>query len=344
VTDRFSEFTTYLLPAAAVLAGLALGLLARRTVLPRLAHLASRSAWKYDDALVDALRSPVVVWFGLGGFYAAVELLALPAAGDRLLGRAILVLAILSVTWAVARFVARALKTGATEGSLPGVSLIANVAAAAVYLLGGLVVLDKLGISITPIITALGVGGLAVALALQDTLSNLFAGLRILAAGKIRAGDFVRLETGQEGYVQDITWAQTTIRQFPNDLVLVPNTKLATAITVNYHLPGMEHGLTVPVSVAHGSDLETVERVAVEVARGVEREVAGGVPTFEPVVRYQGFGSHSIDLVVVLRAARFDAGALLVHEFVKRLSVRFAAEGIEIPFPVRTVRLERPAD
>ena len=341
MTDRFSDLTTWLLPAAAALAGLALGLLARRTVLPRLAHLASRSAWKYDDALIDALRSPVVVWFCLGGLYAAVELLRLPAVGDRLLGRIFLVLAILSVTWAAARFVVRALKTGASEGALPGVSLIANVAAAAVYLLGGLVILDKLGISITPIITALGVGGLAVALALQDTLANLFAGLRILAAGKIRAGDFVRLETGQEGYVQDITWAQTTIRQAPNDLVLVPNTKLATAITVNYHLPALEQGLTVPVRVAHGSDLEKVERVTVEVARSVEREVDGGVPSFEPEVLYQGFGESSIEFVVVLRAARHDARYLLIHEFVKRLDARFAAEGIVIPFPVRTVHLER---
>jgi len=184
------------------------------------------------------------------------------------------------------------------------------------------------------------VGGLAVALALQDTLSNLFAGIRVLAAGKIRPGDFVRLESGQEGHVQDITWAQTTILQQPNNLVIVPNVKLATAITVNYDLPSPDQAFTVPVSVARGSDLARVERVALEVAREVQREVEGAVSDFEPLIRFQGYGPSSVDFLAILRSARYDARFLLIHEFVRRIDARFAAEGIEIPFPVRTVMLD----
>ena len=232
----------------------------------------------------------------------------------------------------------RALRAGASDGALPSVSLIANVAAG-IYVLGALVVLERLGISVTPIITALGVGGLAVALALQDTLSNLFAGIRILAAGKLRPGDFVRLESGQEGHVQDITWAQTTILQQPNNLVIEPNVKLATAITVNYDLPSPDQAFTVPVSVARGSDLARVERVALEVAREVQREVEGAVSDFEPLIRFQGYGPSSVDFLAILRSARYDARFLLIHEFVRRIDARFAAEGIEIPFPVRTVHL-----
>jgi len=339
MTDRFSEVTTYLAPAAAALTGYALGLLVRRTVLRHLSGLAERTPWKWDDVLVHALRGPVVLWCTLGGLYAALELLRLPPAADRLLGQVLLVAAILSVTWAGTRFTVRALRQGASDGALPGVSLIANVAAAGIWILGALVVLERLGISITPIVTALGVGGLAVALALQDTLANLFAGLRVLAAGKIRSGDYIRLESGQEGYVQDITWAQTTLREMPNSLVIVPNTKLATAITVNYHLPSLDQGLTVPVSVARGSDLVRVERVALEVARDVQREVEGAVRGFEPLVRFQGYGPSSVDFLVILRSARFDTRGLLIHEFVRRIDARFAAEGIEIPFPVRTVHL-----
>ena len=342
MTDRFSQFTTYLVPAAAVLLGLALGLLARRTVLRRLAHLAARSTWKYDDALVEALRGPVVAWFALAGLYAAMELLALPAATEGVLGRLLLVLAILSVTWAAARFVVRALRAGASEGALPGVSLIANVAASAVYVLGALVVLDKLGISITPIITALGVGGLAVALALQDTLANLFAGLRILAAGKIRPGDFVRLETGQEGYVQDITWAQTTLRQLQNNLVVVPNARLAGAITTNFHLPAPPQAVSVVVSVPYGSDLARVEAIALDVARGVQREVDGAMREFSPAVRFHTFAESAIQANVALQASDFEARFLVVHEFVKRLDARLRAEGVAAPYPVRTVHLRQP--
>ena len=94
--------------------------------------------------------------------------------------------------------------------------------------------LNAVGVSITPIITALGVGGLAMALALQDTLSNLFAGIHILAEHTIRIGDFIRLETGQEGYVEDISWRTTRIRMLPNNMVIVPNSKLAQSVVVNY--------------------------------------------------------------------------------------------------------------
>ena len=340
MTDRFSDLTTYLGPAAAVLGGYALGLLVRRTVLHHLSGLAKRTPWKWDDVLVHALRGPVVLWFTLGGLFGALEMLRLPATADRVLGQALLVAAILSVTWAATRFTVRALRESTSEGALPSVSLIANVAAAGIWVLGALVVLERLGISITPIVTALGVGGLAVALALQDTLANLFAGLRVLAAGKIRSGDYIKLESGQEGYVQDISWAQTTLREMPNSLVIVPNVKLATAITINYHLPSPDQGVTVPVRVALGSDLARVERTAGEVARGVQREVEGAVRDFEPLVRFQGYGESSVDFLVILRAARFDTRGLLIHELVRRLDARFREEGIEVPYPVRTVLLD----
>ncbi len=339
MTGRFNEVTTYLVPAAAALGGCAVGLLVQRTVLSYFQRLAKRTAWKFDDVLVYALRGPIVAWFTLLGLYAALELLGLPGTVERPLGRALLVLTILSVTWAAVRFTVEALRESASQGALPSVSLIANVAASFIWVLGALVALERLGISITPIITALGVGGLAVALALQDTLANLFAGLRVLAAGKIRNGDYLRLESGQEGYVQDITWAQTTLREMSNSLVIVPNTKLATAIAVNYDFPSADQGFTVKVSVARGSDLAKVERVALEVARGVQNDVAGAVRGYEPLILFQGYGDSSVDFVVVLRATRFDTRGGVIHELIRRLDARFRAEGVEIPYPTRTVLL-----
>lgn len=337
--ERFGDIATYLVPAAAALAGLVLGLLARRAILPVLARAAKRSAWKYDDVVVEALRSPLVLWFTLGGIYAAVEILRLPEKGDRALTQVLLVLAILSVTWALARFTVRALRTGASEGALPSVSLIANVAAAGVWVLGALVVLERLGISITPIVTALGVGGLAVALALQDTLANLFAGIRILAARKLRPGDYVRLDSGDEGYVQDITWAQTTIRHPLNHLVIVPNAKLASAISSNYNLPDSEQFLPVKLGVAHGSDLTEVERVTLEAAREAQRLAPGGVAAHEPVVRFNAFGESAIEFNVILRAAHFDLRGPLIHDFLMRVYARYRAAGIALPQAVRVVRL-----
>jgi small-conductance mechanosensitive channel len=339
MNERFRDVATYLVPAAAALAGLVLGLVARGAILPSLARAARRSAWKYDAAAVEALRSPLVLWFALGGVYAAVEILRLPEQGDRAITQALLVVAILSVTWALARFTVRALRSGASEGALPSVSLIAHVAAAGIYVLGALVVLERLGISITPIVTALGVGGLAVALALQDTLANLFAGIRILAARKLRPGDYVRLDSGDEGYVQDITWAQTTIRHPLNNLIIVPNAKLASAISANYNLPDSEQIVPVKLGVAHGSDLAQVERVTVEAAREAQHLAPGGVAGHEPLVRFHALGESAIEFNVILRAAHFDQRGTLVHDFLTRVYARYRAEGIALPQAVRVVRL-----
>ena len=253
------------------------------------------------------------------------------------------VLLILAATWAAGRFAVFAVRGASTQGGTRrGVSLIANLARVVVATIGLLIVLDTLGIRITGLLATVGVGGLAVGLALQDTLSNFFAGLRILVAGKIRPGDFIRLDNGLEGTVQDITWGQTTVLQPPNSMVLVPNSRLAGAITINYSLPDQAQNVVVPLSVARSSDLERVETVTLEVARETLRAVEEGVSDFEPKVRFDGFGESGINVNVVLRSRHVDSRGPIVHEFTKRLVARYRAEGIEIATPLRVVTTKDP--
>jgi small-conductance mechanosensitive channel len=335
--NPLTELTTWSLPAAAALGGLAVGILVRRTVLPWVARAAAKSEWKYDDALVHAVNGPIVIWFVLIGLRLAVRLLPLAASTDATIGRVILVFGILSVTWAAARFASAALRTSATTGDLPGVSLLANMASAIIFIIGLLIVFQTVGIAITPMVTALGVGGLAVGLALQDTLSNLFAGLRILAGRKIRPGDFVRLDNGLEGLVHDITWSQTTIRQLADNLVIVPNGKLGQMIVTNLTLPVEHIVVPVAVGVAYGSDLDRVEQLAIAVAREAQTAVDGATKVFDPVVRFHTFGDSAIQCNVTLQVDHAEHRALITHEFIKRLTTRFRAEGIVIPYPTRTV-------
>ena len=105
-------------------------------------------------------------------------------------------------------------------------------------------------------LTALGVGGLAVALALQDTLGNLFAGLQIVASKQVRPGDYLLLESGQEGSVTDIAWRYTTLRTQSNNLVVVPNAKLGQSIITNFQLPDQPLSVIIEFGVAYSSDLE----------------------------------------------------------------------------------------
>lgn len=337
-----SPTQTLVAAGALAVAGLAAGVVVRRMLFPRLARAAARSASHADDLLVAALRGPVVLWGLLVGLYAAASVLDLPRASGVLVRSALVVLVILSVTWTLSRLGAGLVQSraAASMGALPSVNLLTNLVRVTILLLGGLVILDTLGVSITPLITALGVGGLAVGLALQDTLANLFAGLHILVSRQVRPGDFVRLGSGQEGFVQDITWRYTTIRQLPNNLIIVPNSALSASITANFSLPDNEQAILVQVGVSYASDLQQVERVTIEVGQEVMREVEGGVPSFTPFIRYHTFGDSSIGFTVILRGKDYVAQYLVTHEFIKRLHRRYNAEGIEIPFPIRTVHLK----
>ncbi|MCD6490489.1 MAG: mechanosensitive ion channel, partial [Thermodesulfobacterium sp.] len=126
-----------------------------------------------------------------------------------------------------------------------------------------------------------------------------------------------------------------------NNIVIVPNSKLASSIITNYYLPEKELAVLVQVGVSYNSDLENVERVTIEVAKEVMKEVPGGVPNFEPFIRYHTFGDFSINFTVILRAQSYVDRYLVTHEFVKRLHKRYKEEEIEIPFPIRTVYLKQ---
>jgi small-conductance mechanosensitive channel len=205
--------------------------------------------------------------------------------------------------------------------------------------------MSALGFRITPILTALGVGGLAVALALQDTLSNLFSGFYVAVARQVRLGDYIKLNTGEEGYVTDIGWRSTTIRALANNMILVPNAKLAQAVVTNYHLPEKRMGIDIPVVVSHGSDLDRVEAILLEVAQQSAQEVPGMVAEPAPNVMFDpGFTDSGLGFKVGVQVAEFVAQFGVRNELRKRIYRRLKAEGVQIARPTRVVEMhETPA-
>ena len=142
-------------------------------------------------------------------------------------------------------------------------------------------------------LTALGVGGLAVALALQDTLSNLFGGFYVAVAGQVRLGDYIKLNTGEEGYVTDIGWRSTTIRALANNLIIVPNAKLAQAIVTNYYLPEKRMSTSFVVTVGYDCDTDAAEKVLAEVLQQAAGEIPGMLQDPAPSVAFDpGFGEY----------------------------------------------------
>jgi small-conductance mechanosensitive channel len=200
-----------------------------------------------------------------------------------------------------------------------------------------MVILNSLGVSVTAPLAAIGIGGIAIAFALQSTLSDFLSGVYLMADRPVRVGDYIKLESGQEGYVTDIGWRSTKIRELPNNIIVVPNSKLAGAIVTNYYLPEPEMACLVQVGVSYDSDLEKVERVTIDVGKKVLKKVTGGVPEFEPFIRYHTFSDFSINFTVILRVKEYVDKYLLTHEFIKELHKRFKKEGIVIPYPIRTI-------
>jgi small-conductance mechanosensitive channel len=331
------------LPLAVVAVTLAAGYIIRKIAFERLAKWSKDIAGGVGDIISSVIKGPFIIWVLMLGIYFALEVSTLPDRVVRVASQTLLVLGIFSVTLVLANLATRLIKIHSSrlETAMPVTSLTQNVARIVIFGIGILIILNALNIPITPILATLGVGGLAVALALQDTLSNLFAGFHIIAARQIKVGDYVKLDTGEEGYVTDITWRTTKIRMLPNNVVLIPNERLTKAIVTNYYLPDKEMAVLVNLGVHYNSDLEKVEKVTCEVAKEVMKTVAGGVPDFQPLVRYNTFGDSSINFTVILRAKEFVDQYLIKHEFIKRLQERYAKEGIIIPYPIRAINYEQ---
>lgn len=328
--------------------GLALlsGFIVRTALFSLLKTWFEKTETKMDDIILDASKFHVLFWFFLIGLHYALLPLHFPDRAVAALHRGLVVAWGISLTLWASKIVGEGVQyfTSRVKGEQAGSSsLIINLCRMAVVIMGGMFILSNLGISIAPLLTALGVGSLAVALALQDTLSNIFAGFYMLISRQIRPGEFVKLDSGQEGAVMDIGWRSTRIREPSNNVVIVPNSKMAQAIITNYDLHQPEMACLIQLGVSYDSDLEKVERIVMEIARDVQKTVSGAVIDFDPFIRYNAFGDSSINFTVILRVRNFVDRALVTHEFIKRAHRRFGQEKIEIPFPQRVVHLNPPA-
>jgi len=200
----------------------------------------------------------------------------------------------------------------------PSASLFESIARIAVLGIGGLSLLQSLNVAVAPVLTALsvggGVGGLAIALALRETLANVFAGLQIIAAHQMSPGDYVKLDGGYEGFVVDITWRNTTIRDLSDNLIVVPNDKLGATIFTNYSVP--DHRMTVSAEafVSYGEDLAATSRIALEVARSVMQDT-DNADAADPYVRYQQITDMGISLATYFTVALFSTQRRLLGRY-----------------------------
>ena len=308
------------------------------------AYLGRHRSFVWAESLIEGLSPALTIAILAGGVALLDHILPLSPRFDRafdvgLAGALILALMIFADRVCRQLVDRLALKSSALQGAL---GLLRGAVRGIIIGLGALTFLDSIGISVTPLLASLGIGTLAVALALQDTLANLFAGIYMIVEKPVEAGHFIKLESGEQGHVVRVGWRSTRIRMLNDTMVVVPNSKLAGSVITNFSLPQHELAVSVDVGVDYNSDLEQVEKVTLEVARELMIHADGAMPGFASRVRYHTFADSSINFTVWLGARDFVSGMAIKHEFIKRLHERYRNGEISLPFPTR--RLELSAD
>lgn len=223
--------------------------------------------------------------------------------------------------------------------------LFRKIARVLIYTLGILIILSELGVEIAPLIAGLGIAGLAVALALQDTLGNFFAGVYMLADKPIRPNDYIKIDgTEVEGTVVEVGWRSTKILTLANNHVFVPNSKVAQSIIINYYSPESRMGYVMDFTASYDDEPEKVVEALLEATKEVQERTgkiteAGGLPW----ARADTFGESAITYKVGVQVPTYVDRYAVKGEMVKEVYHQFKKRGISIPYPIRTVFLKNEA-
>jgi small-conductance mechanosensitive channel len=352
-----TNFQPWLGPAITIMLGLLVGVMIERLTLAMVGKLLSHTSIELNNTISNALRG-VILWLVTmwGTYVATYGMPFLPEAHLALIRRMVFVMAMLlsirllaKMAVTVGRFY---LNYSNAFTALPNTSIFENIIRFSVYVLGSLMLLQTLGVSIVPLVTTLGVCGLAISLALQDSLANLFAGIQMLLAQQIRVGSTIQLENGTVGEVVDIAWRTTTLRQLSGNMVILPNGKLASNILINYKNPHPDLTVTFQLAVPLNADLQRVEEIAHEEAQAIGlamlKQKNGSINqknktmALDTVVRFLSYGESWINMAISLPFSIAMDGGLVRHELFKALHRRFIAENIRLPFPQNIVHLDFP--
>lgn len=315
-----------------------------------IARRAARTKKGYGRYIIKRLLKPVLLLVFLIGLYTSLKTLSITntcsLCSFNLEGNIFLVLDALFfvfITIAVAFLISRIvsvlmmgwMKVVKNYDKAPG--LINKMFTAIIFILGFIVILSYFKIDITPLVAGVGLGALAIGLALQSTLSNFFAGVHLISDQPIRVNDFIELDKDTMGIVEDIGWRSTRIRMLTDNLLIIPNNKLAESNIINYSMPKQDLSIWVPCGVAYESDLKKVEKVTLEVAKEIQQNTKGAVKDFEPAFRYREFGDSNINFIAILRVEKPLDRFTVRNEFIKALKERYNKENIEISWPIRKI-------
>lgn len=328
---------------ASGLVGWIVGFFIEKLMLPVLSRLYQRTSWQIDDIVIKSWQG-IFQWICLAAaVFMAAEYFELSIANRVLFTDSAAAILVMLFAWGIARTTAGILSylVLKARGGGKTSSMISAIAYIVVFIVGILVALQTIGIAIAPIVATLGVGGLAIALAIRPALEDVFAGLQILLSNTVKPGDFIEIGGEHRGHVVDIGWRTTILDSFGNSQKIIPNSQLVKSIVINYDRPSAPYSVRLLVGVSYDSDLSKVEKIAINEANKVIKQSDVAIQDFEPIVRFKKFDDSSITMQLIIKAQSFTDQYRLEHDLLKAIHVRFKKEKINIPFPITQVQLKK---
>ncbi len=336
---KLEEWPNILPPVLIILGSFLLGLIFETRILSSLLKKASKYPQRIDSIIITSFRGVIILWSILLGFYLSLSLPNLPVYPTLIIiikkGLAAAFLG--SLTLVVARLSVSLLRVYTTgdDGSSPLTSLFEFLTKILIFSVGILIILQSIGIAITPLLTAFGVGGVSIGLALQTTLSNLMSGINIITSKKVRPGDYIRLKTGESGYVRDVELKYTILQEITDNFLVIPNSQLLAGSFSNYNLPDKSLLIPVEININYDSDLEQVEAITLAAANEIlsqrNKKYNDINKSNDCLIRYNKFDYYGINLMVFLRVQEEELFEHLTikHEFLKKVHNSYKEVGIK---------------
>jgi MscS family membrane protein len=339
----------YILAAFTIILGIMLAFLARMAV-RWLESKAGDTNTQWDDILIAAIGTPVqftiivlAVYYGVTFFDILPDSMrwildpSYATAFYILISAWILATVLHSIIHIYGRRYAEQSETDLDDRL---VELLELVIRYVIWFAAIMAILKVFNIDITPLLAGAGIAGIAVALAAQDLISNFFGGAIITVDKPFKVGDRIKVED-YYGDVISVGTRSTRIKTLDYQVVTIPNTKLTTNIIINYSEPDQKLRITIPITVAYGSDPKRVKEILLEIAHDAIKNTEYLLEDPAPTVFFIEFADSSLNFILHVWARKYNIPEQVKDAINCRIAERFAKEGIEIPFPQMDVHMKK---
>jgi len=298
-----------------------------------------------DDRILLRITPPASLLVVSAGLYLAVKSLPLPEKIHVAASGALFILTIAILTNIVYRSLDELLAWYATRMAEKGsggldrqiLPLVEKLATIFLVCTALIIILKHFNYDILSLVTALGIGSLAIGMAAKDTLANMISGFTLMIDRPFRIGDRIQLAGGQLGDVQDIGLRSTKIRTLDNQLLIIPNSDLCNNLLTNQAFPDLRAKGKISIGVAYGSDVDLVKQLLTATAL----EIPAVLPDPPPEAFFTAFGDSALQMALFFWVEEYTGLVPAIDRINSLIITRFNEHGIGIPFPTRAVIIQK---